>query len=386
MSLRSLSPRLNYHFSLSDFFIAVVGIFTSKKNKLGFENYFPNAKVYYTNHARTGLRILLNSFDLSENSKVGVLVYNCLTVFESINLAGFIPVFIESTNNYKIDVEDLRRKEEKIDALIVTHLFGIPSEIETIKSIMGKKPIIEDCAHAFLNKKNGKYLGSFGDGSIFSFGHAKFPAAAEGGIVIINNHKIESDFQKMFNKLKDENIFIQLTNVFKALLSTILMNKYIYGIFTYKLKQNVGDKVDLNNKYVFHERKVNKGFLKVFKKRLSRIQKLKTTQNKNSINILNSIEDVKSNSNQANFMIPVKSKDSRALISVAFDNGIEFGQHFKKSILWAQNYGYRVNDCKNTENLIDKTVTVPCYYRLSKQDIAKIEHVLQLPEIKKNLY
>lgn len=377
MSL-SLTPRLNYDFSLSDLSIALNGIFFKDHKESGFNNYFPNSKVYFVNHARTGLRILLSSLDIPKGSNIGVLVYNCLTVFESIKLAGYKPVFIDSTNDYKIDLDDLKRKEAKLDVLIVTHLFGISSEVESIKKIMGIKPIIEDCAHSFLKDEKGKYLGSFGDGSIFSFGHGKFPVAAEGGIVIINNKKIEKNFDNWFKDLEEEPRSIQTINIFKALLSALLMNKLIYGIFTYRLKQKVGDKADLNKKYVFHEKKVNVGFFKVFKKRLTYIEKLKTKQNNNAITVLNSFQDLKFNGYNANFMIPLRSKDPEGLINAAFNKGIEFGQHFKKSILWAKNYGYKINDCKTAERLINETVTIPCYYRLSENEINKIVDILKI--------
>lgn len=385
MIIKSLTPRLNYHFSLSDFFKAIIGVFISKKNDSGFGSYFPDSKIYFTNHARTGLRILLSSLQLPKDSKVGVLVYNCLTVFESINLAGYMPVFIDSTNDYKIDINDLKRKEKELDALIVTHLFGIHAEIEAIKKIMGNKPIIEDCAHSFLNKFGNKYLGSFGDASIFSFGHAKFPAAAEGGIVVINDQKIESSFHQNYIELKEKNIIVQIKDVFKAFFSAILMKKFIYGIFTYKLKQNVGEK-DINNKYVFHERKVNKGFYEVFKKRFKDINELKRLQNNNSISIYDSFETNIPNKNRANFMIPLRVKNAKTLIEKAIKNDIEFGQHFSKSILWAEKYGYQKGDCKNTEKLIDETVTIPCYYRLTQKNITKIRQVLNMSENKNDLY
>ena len=81
MALISITPRLNFHFTMSDLMVAMKGIFVRNSAETGLKKYFPESDIYFTNHARTGLRLLLNSLDLPKSSKVGVLVYNCLTVF-----------------------------------------------------------------------------------------------------------------------------------------------------------------------------------------------------------------------------------------------------------------------------------------------------------------
>ena len=59
-----------------------------------------------------------------------------------------------------------------VDAIILTHIGGYPiPEIKKIADFCQNNEIllIEDCAHSPLTKIDDKYVGSFGDASIFSF-------------------------------------------------------------------------------------------------------------------------------------------------------------------------------------------------------------------------
>lgn len=69
-------------------------------------------------------------------------------------------------------------------AIIVTHLFGLPADIEGIKRVAGNIPVIEDCAQSFLARQNGQLAGTIGDIGAFSFQQGKHMSSGEGGMVI----------------------------------------------------------------------------------------------------------------------------------------------------------------------------------------------------------
>ena len=119
---------------------------------------FNNGRIFYVNHGRTGIRLALSALELPEGSRVGVQVFNCHTVFNAIKTAGYNPVFIDITDQFQIDIDDLKKKSNKIDALIITHLFGIPADIDKVYDILSDIPVIEDCAHSFLSKYHKKYF------------------------------------------------------------------------------------------------------------------------------------------------------------------------------------------------------------------------------------
>ena len=70
-----------------------------------------------------------------------------------------------------------------VDAIVLTHIGGYPvPEIEKISNycISNGILLIEDCAHSPLTKIDDRYVGTFGDASIFSFFPTKPIPAGEG--------------------------------------------------------------------------------------------------------------------------------------------------------------------------------------------------------------
>ncbi len=74
-------------------------------------------------------------------------------------------------------------------AIIATHLFGSPCDMEGIRALAAPLgiPVIEDCAQAFLASYNGQLVGTIGDIGAFSFQQGKHMTTGEGGVVITND-------------------------------------------------------------------------------------------------------------------------------------------------------------------------------------------------------
>lgn len=74
-------------------------------------------------------------------------------------------------------------------AIVVTHLFGNPCDIEGVQTIAATHgvPVIEDCAQAYLARQNGRLLGTIGAIGAFSLQQGKHMTTGEGGIVITSD-------------------------------------------------------------------------------------------------------------------------------------------------------------------------------------------------------
>ena len=217
---------------------------------------FKNNPTYFANNARSLLRILLSSVS-SKKLNIGIQAYTCNTVFQAINKAGHDIVFIDINNSYGIALNDLKRKINCIDVLIITHTFGFPSNIEKIQSIAKNKIIIEDCAHAFLSRYKKVPVGSYGDAAIFSFGFAKFPPVGQGGFALINNPEKFPLFNKNYNLLPKESTIAEIVHFFKKIIYSIAFQKPWYGLFTFPFGKKLDRKYDMSNKLCFKE---SKGF------------------------------------------------------------------------------------------------------------------------------
>ncbi|NPV45552.1 MAG: hypothetical protein HPY69_01235 [Armatimonadetes bacterium] len=137
------------------------------------------------NSGRAAMLLALQALALPPGSRVGVPLYCCPTVFEAITLAGCQPEFIDiDLASYGVSPTTVKTKAKDLAALIVVHMFGYPVDLRTMGEITGDRPLIEDCAHAYGSRYQGRPVGSEGTAAIYSFGPAKWPACGGGGALL----------------------------------------------------------------------------------------------------------------------------------------------------------------------------------------------------------
>ncbi len=101
---------------------------------------------------------------------------------------GAIPVFADvdprTCNVTAQTIED--RLSDRTRGIIVTHLFGNPTEMSAIMKLADKHNItvIEDCAQAYLAKVDGRMVGPIGAIGCFSLQQGKHITTGEGGACV----------------------------------------------------------------------------------------------------------------------------------------------------------------------------------------------------------
>ncbi len=104
---------------------------------------------------------------------------------------GAIPVFADvepvSCNVTAESIEAVL--SERTKAIIVTHLFGNPCDMDAIGALAKARgiPVIEDAAQAYGATWGGRRVGSIGDIGCFSLQQGKHITTGEGGIVATND-------------------------------------------------------------------------------------------------------------------------------------------------------------------------------------------------------
>ena len=373
-----LVPRLNIRYNIFDAFVALKSIFvTSVPTE---DNRF------YLNHARTGLRVALSSLNLTKGSRVAVMVYNCYTVMKAVETAGFDIEYIDINDDFTIDFEDLKRKRTNFNAIIITHLFGIPNDIDAIKDICPDIPVIEDCAHGFLSSINNERVGNKGDMSVFSIGLGKFPSIGSGGYLVVNNQKYLDKIKYLVVQLKRPSLKNELTSVMKNLVMGILHNPVIYKYFSKPILKGKNNGVDDDLKYKNDEDLILRSSLGLFlskqKNYIFWLYKQKEYA-ESTIESLN--QNLKANvlTSQSGiyepnrFMIPFLYNERDRLILYFQNNGIEVGSHFSKAIQWAGKFGYVTGYCPNAEKITAKIVVCPCHYNLKEKHIKLINQLIR---------
>lgn len=103
---------------------------------------------------------------------------------------GAIPVLCEAGENGNIDPSKIEALiTSKTKGLIITHMWGIPCDMDTIMPLAKKHNIkvIEDCSHAHGATYKGRPVGSEADIAVFSLQGQKIITGGEGGILLTND-------------------------------------------------------------------------------------------------------------------------------------------------------------------------------------------------------
>jgi len=135
--------------------------------------------------------------------------YHCSIEVQAVLKAGTNVRFFRVNRDMEPDLKDI---EQKIDghtrALFIIHYFGFPQPIDRIVRVCEAHNLflIEDAAHAFLSRYNGRYLGTFGHFGILSM--KKTLPLPDGGALLINN--FEKPFRTDLSRPNRRSLFRML--------------------------------------------------------------------------------------------------------------------------------------------------------------------------------
>ena len=172
----------------------------SSKGK--FVNQFETAFANYINikHATTvsngtvAIHLALLALGIGKDDEVIVPTLTYIASVNAIAYTGATPVFVDSLqDSWQIDPTDVEKKiTSKTKAIMAVHLYGHPCDMDKLVEISKKHNIflIEDCAEAIGTMYKGKYVGTFGDISTFSFFGNKTITTGEGGMVVTNDETL----------------------------------------------------------------------------------------------------------------------------------------------------------------------------------------------------
>lgn len=165
------------------------------ENKIKYKYNINN--IIITNNGTIPIQIALKI--LGKNSEIITTPFSYVATSSTIIWENCKPIFVD------IDPEHLTIDETKIEAaitskttaILATHVFGNPCNIEVIEIIAKKHnlKIIYDAAHSFGVEYNGKSIFNYGDVSTCSFHATKVFHCGEGGAMFCNDADL---YHKLF--------------------------------------------------------------------------------------------------------------------------------------------------------------------------------------------
>ena len=174
------------------------------------------------------LHLSLLSLGIGHGCEVIIPSYVCTALLNAVNYVRAKPVLVDiDPATYNITIEGIKEAiTKRTRAIIVPHMFGLPADIDSIVSL--GIPVIEDCAHSVGAKFRGRYTGSFGPLSIFSFYATKMLGAGEGGMVLSNDRNLIETVRDLREYDEKETYAIRynykLTDIQAALCEGLLKN------------------------------------------------------------------------------------------------------------------------------------------------------------------
>ena len=121
------------------------------------------------------------------------------------------PVFVDiEDKTFCIDADKIEAAiTERTSAILATHVFGYPCDVEKIEKIANKHglKVIYDAAHAFGVKLNGQSILCHGDASALSFHATKLFHTTEGGALVCKDNKLAEkvSLMKKFGHIGEDN-------------------------------------------------------------------------------------------------------------------------------------------------------------------------------------
>jgi perosamine synthetase len=172
---------------------------TNKKFSEKLSKYLRNDKVSIFSSASSGLFHVLKVLELGNKIDVLLPNYICESVIKAVLLAGFNPVLYDNSPNSWISDIDIIKKSltTNTGAIIVNHTFGI--FLDGIENLAKSGiPIIEDCCHAFSSSISDEEISKHSICSFYSFDSTKWIATGNGGAVASRNR----DFMNRLESIK----------------------------------------------------------------------------------------------------------------------------------------------------------------------------------------
>lgn len=239
-----------------------------------FENKFKNfiGKKYSStvSSGTAALEISLKCLNLKKNDEVIIPNFTIISNLLAVIKVGAKPVAVDcDIKTWNMDLKLIEKAiTKRTKAIIATHIYGYPIEIDKINKICKRKKIflIEDAAEMVGHQYKNKKCGFYGDISIFSFYANKHITTGEGGMILTDNKKIYDKIisykNLCFGKLNrydhdDIGWNYRFTNLQASL--GISQLKRIHNII--KRKKEIGNlyyQYLKNNKNIFIQRPVDK--------------------------------------------------------------------------------------------------------------------------------
>lgn len=152
-------------------------------------------------NATQGLHLALAALGIGEGDEVITPNYSFISSASCILMQNAVPIFVDlAPNTLAPSCNQIAPLiTERTKAIIITHLWGFPCEIENI-ALLAKKhgiALIEDASHSHGASLSGRKTGTFSDIAVFSLHQRKNLPVGDGGICLTSDDVLREKLYRL---------------------------------------------------------------------------------------------------------------------------------------------------------------------------------------------
>lgn len=370
---------------------------------------FGPREIFLYGSARSALCNHLRCLELEPQAEVIITGFTCEAVANAVIQAGLKPVYADiDPANFGLSPKAVQWKiSDKSRVLLIQHTFGIPADIEELLEIAQRFDlyVIEDCAVSLGSRYKNELTGTFGDAAIFSFELSKTITSSRGGMLFVNNNKLNAitKHREYYKNVPEQTRKYTANILFQFGLSGILYRPIIYNIGKFllaflfktgifKISTPVQElEAKLSNNYML---KLSDAQAILVLRQWNRIDKIVVQSqqiasyyyddliNIAGITVLSPQKDA-----LVNFIrYPVMVESRQKLHEAFLKNGIELGLWFTAPLsspeINHELFGYPTGSCPRAEEVTTKVCNLPTNLRIQRRDLEKISMIVKAVALK----
>jgi dTDP-4-amino-4,6-dideoxygalactose transaminase len=326
------------------------------------------------NSCTAALHLALEAMGVGPGHRVFVPTMTFTATAEVVRYLGADPVFLDVEYGTSLltasIVEDAIRRYPDVKVLMPVHFGGQAAEMTRtdgsgILDLCGRHGVrvLEDAAHAFPCRWNGRMVGTFGDATCFSFYANKTITTGEGGMLV-------TDDEDLYRRVK----IMRLHGI----------DRDVWNRFTSDLPSWEYDVVAPGYKYNLPDLAAAIGLAQ-----LERAEEFRRERERCSRFYLRELADVQGldlpavrvpAADHAWHLFPIVLRPDSPVprnrfIEVLAEKGIGASVHYKplhRMTYYRQRYGLRAADFPNAERIWQGCVSLPIYPTLSDEDLSYV--------------
>jgi len=342
--------------------ILSIGPYTEKFERM-FEKYTGRKYAISVSSGTAGLFLLLKCFELTKNDEVITSPFSFVSSSNVIVHAGAHPQFCDIDKDTlcithekieeKIEKDYLIRKSGPVNrktgrtlkGILAVDIFGNMPDYKEIEKIAKKYGLflIEDSCEALGSELNSKKSGIFGDGSVFAFYPNKQITTGEGGIVLVDDEKMNKLIRALRNQgRKDMDLWLQ--------------HSYMGYNFRIDEMSSALGVAQMERIEEILEKRRNKA--EYYNKKLSLIDGVEIPY----------ISDKQKNGWFV-YVIKVSAKNRNRMMQYLMDKGVAVRPYFSPihtQPYYKKTYGYKHGDFKITDSVSSQTIAIPFHTEIKR--------------------